>query len=99
MADNVQLSSGALIVATKGDGSNVQHQEVVTEFLTGGQVPVQVATIAPLPTERPSGDELLTAILVELRVLNAQMNVLTYPEAEPLDLLRNFYQTLPVTTP
>jgi len=96
MADNVQLSQGPLIVATKGDAANVQHQEVVAEFMAGVS-PVQVATGAPLPTYDDVQTELLTSILVEMRVLTTLLYSLSWTEVETLEDLRALFKTYPVT--
>lgn len=70
MPDNVALTPGPLVVATKGDATGVQHQEVVVEFLTSAGQPVVASTISSLPVTNDTIVELLTAILLELRVLN-----------------------------
>ena len=97
MADNVVLASGALSVATKGDLSNVQHQQVAAEILTSAGVPLQLATNTPLPVVNDIDAELQTNILIELRVLTELIYALVNPETEPLELLRHKFKDYPVT--
>jgi hypothetical protein len=91
MVDNVVFSTGQLVVATKGDNSDIQHQKVVDEFLTGGGLPQPVSTISPMPMESPLIVDLLTQILIELRVQNELKYQQVYPEVEPLETLRLKY--------
>ena len=97
MADNVQLSQGPLVVATKGDAANVQHQEVAIEFLSTGDMPINVAPGTGLPIENVSEIELLTALLIEHRVLNEMFYAWMNSEVEPLEMLRAKYKDFPVT--
>lgn len=97
MADNVVLASGALSVATKGDLTNVQHQQVAAEILSSAGVPLPLATNVPLPIVSEPIQELLTAILVEMRVMNELYYTFIQTEAEPIELLRQKYQSYPVT--
>lgn len=97
MPDNVTIANAPIVVATLGDAQNVQHQEVVNEFLSGGGAPLNVATNSPLPTADDSLRELLTAVLVELRIANELQFSLAYPEVEELALLRMKYLDWPAT--
>lgn len=97
MADNVQLATGPLVVATRGDAANVQHQAVVPEFLSGGGIPIPVSVGSPSPTSDTDQIALLTAILIELRVRNELAYSQVWPEVEPLESLRAKYKDFPVT--
>ena len=78
------------------DGSGVQHQVVVPEFMAGSK-PVTISPSSPMPVETPSFTELLTALLVEQRITNVLLCQLVYTEVEPLETLRALYQSYPVT--
>ena len=97
MADNTVLASGALVVATKGDLQNVQHQEVVNEIVSSAGEPINIGTTNPMPVESTALNELLTAILIELRVQNDVFYAQMASEVEPLELLRAKYKDYPVT--
>lgn len=97
MPDNVQLAQGPLVVATVGDTTNVQHQEVAVEFLSSGAQPINVGTGAGLPVENPSQNELLTAMLIEQRITNELLYAWLNTETEPLEMLRAKYGAFPVT--
>ena len=97
MADNVPLTQGPLVVATKGDQANVQHQKVVNEFLSSGGEPIAVASTSPQPIENVPEVAVLTAILIELRVANEMLYALMNTETEPLELLRAKYADFPIT--
>ena len=97
MADNVLASGGQLYVATKQDNTGVQHQEVVPEFLSGGKEPIQIATIAPLPTEDPTMLLVLQSLLVEQRITNQLLYAWINTEVEPLESLRAQYKDWPIT--
>lgn len=94
---NVPISTGAVTVASVADDRNVQHQEVTLEYLDANGQPRNVGAIAPLPVESSAEVELLTAILVELRILNELEYAEVWPESEPLESLRAKYQSLPIT--
>lgn len=97
MPDNVQLASGPLVVATKGDAANVQHQAVVSEYLSGGSQPVAVGTGSPFPTVDDIQVALLTAMLVEMRVQNEMIYQKMQTEVEPLESMRLKYKDFPIT--
>ena len=97
MADNVLASGGALVVATAQDAAGVQHQKLVPEFLSSAGSPQSVTTQTPLPTETASATELLTAILVELRLKNYMFSTIYASEIEQLELKRADIQSWPVT--
>jgi multisubunit Na+/H+ antiporter MnhC subunit len=97
MVDNVPLTQGPLVVATKGDQANVQHQKVVNEFLSPGGEPIAVASTSPQPIEDVPGSVILTAILIEMRVMNEMLYALMNTECEPLELLRAKYADFPIT--
>lgn len=96
MADNVPLAQGPLVVATKGDYANVQHQEVALEFLSAGDQPINVATGSPLPTADDGQIALLMALLVEQRITNELLYAWLNTETEPLEMLRAKYGDFPV---
>lgn len=98
MADNVPFG-GPYSVATVDAGGGVQHQKVINEFSSGGGVPIQVGTIAPIPTESDNTTALLTSILIELRVQNSMLYALAATEVEPLDDMRRVMRDLPVSYP
>lgn len=97
MADNVVLASGQLVVATAGDAQNVQTQKVIAGLLSSAGTPLSVSTQLPLLVEIPPVVELLTAMLIEMRVHNELLYVLTNTEAEPIELLRQKFKDYPVT--
>ena len=97
MSNNVVLASGALTVATIGDDQNVQTQEVADNFLSSAGAPINVSTGAGMPIANDTETELLTNILIEMRVLTQLMYTITAPEAEPLEMLRAAFKDLPVT--
>ena len=97
MADNVLASGGALVVATKEDAKGIQHQEMVQEFLTNGDQPMNVGVASPMPVESPALTELLTAILIEQRITNQLLSALVQTETEPIEMLRAAFKDLPVT--
>lgn len=97
MADNVVLASGALTVATAGDAQNVQTQKVIEGLLSSAGAPLSVTTQLPLPVDMPTVAELLTSILIELRVGNELAYALAWTETEPLEMLREKYKDYPVT--
>jgi|WetSurMetagenome_2_1015567.scaffolds.fasta_scaffold99928_3 hypothetical protein len=91
MPDNVQLSQGALTVATVQDDKGVQHQEVLHEFQGPAGQPINVAAGNPLPTVDPNQIDLLRAILAEIRVQNELIYALSWPETEAIESLREKY--------
>ena len=95
MSDNVISSVGGLTVATKEDPTGVQHQAVVPEFMVGA-LPLPARTISPFPTEDVPQQQLLTSILIELRVLNDMLYKLMASEVEPLDMMRAVIKDMPV---
>ena len=97
MADNVPLAQGPLVVATKGDANNVQHQEVAIEFLSAGDQPLNVSTGTPLPTADTSQVEVLMALLIEQRITNDLLYAWLNTETEPLEMLRAKYKEFPIT--
>lgn len=94
MADNVQLTAGALYVATR-ESDGIQHQKMVPEFLHGG-VPVAVGPTAPAPSVDDANNLLLTQILIELRAQSEMMYSQTNLAVEPLELLRVKYKEYPI---
>jgi hypothetical protein len=94
---NVPISQGAVTVASVADDRNVQHQEVTLEYLDANGAPRNVGLSAPLPVQSSALEELLMAILVELRINNELSLIAVAPEAEPIELLRAKYQSLPIT--
>jgi hypothetical protein len=97
MSDNVILASGAVTFATKGDPANVQHQQVAAEILSSAGVPLPLSTSVPLPVVSEPIQELLTAILVELRVQSEMQYALANTECEPIEMLREKFKGYPVT--
>jgi len=97
MADNVVLASGALVVATAGDAQNVQTQKVIEGFLSSAGAPMSVGVAMPMPVDSPQLTELLTALLIEMRVANDLAYAFIQTEAEPLEMLRAKYKDFPVT--
>lgn len=97
MTDNVTLSQAPLVVATVGDKANVQHQEVLTEFLSGGGDPLNVTTTTPLPTADENQIELLKALLIEQRITNQLLYAWLNTEVEPLESLRGLFKDYPIT--
>ena len=97
MANNVILASGALTVATIGDAQNVQTQSVVDSFLSSAGAPINAGTTTPIPIVNDVETELLTNVLIELRVLTELIYALVNSETEPLELLRSKFKDYPVT--
>jgi hypothetical protein len=91
MPDNVQLSQGALTVATVQDDKGVQHQEVINEFQGPGGQPLNVGVGLPMPVGDPNQIDLLRAILAEIRVQNELIYALSWPETEAIESLREKY--------
>ena len=96
MPDNVTIAQGPLVVATVQDDKGIQHQEVTNEFLGPGGQPLNVGTLMPMPVADQAQIDLLTAILIELRVANELRYALSWPETEALEDLREKYKTYPV---
>jgi hypothetical protein len=97
MADNVPLSLTAVTVATRDGGDGVQHQKVVNEFLTAGGIPLATGVGVPQPIADDLQAQIQTAMLIEMRVLNELLYVLTQTEVEPLEALRAKYSDYPIT--
>ena len=97
MANNVTLASGALVVATQGDANNVQTQKVITDFLSSAGLPIDVATTTPLIVTDQAQIDLLTAILIELRVLSELTYSMCKTESEHIEDYRTKYKDFPVT--
>ena len=96
MADNVLSSGGPLTVATKQDPNGVHHQAMVPEHLYG-DLPIPVKPESPFPIGNPQEIELLTAILVELRVQNSMIYAFINTEVEPTETMRAVFKDWPVT--
>lgn len=96
MPENVVQSVGAVTVATEEDAKGAQHQRMVGEIMHGDN-PVNLSTQIYLPISSPEIQELLTAILIELRVHTYQQNQMWNTECEPPELMRRAIGALPIT--
>lgn len=96
MADNVQLTSAVVASTGSGTVTDPAHQKVINEFSFGGMAntPVQSAVGNGIPVDAPKLEELLTNILIELRVQTELQYALSWTETEPIEMLREKYKEL-----
>lgn len=96
MPDNVVASVGAVTVATEEDAKGAQHQRMVNEIMHGDN-PVNISTQIPQPVSSDKIEELLGAMLIEMRVHTYMMFQMWNTECEPPELMRAALSRLPVT--